>query len=75
MLTGNATRAVDDASPLADPLPALLMGVLLKGKSPRRPENIGGKLENTLGVVRERTGVVRDSVLVVIETDVHTEMP
>ena len=69
ILTGNATRADDisppppppPAVPLLPPRPALMRA--LNGKSPVRLEKRGGgSALRRLGVARERTGVVRDSV-------------
>lgn len=77
MLTGNATRAAEELSPPPPPPEVLTLaaaaldcGVWPNGNSPMRLENIGGKLEKMFGVARERTGVVRDSVVVVVVEEV-----
>lgn len=84
MLTGNATKAADELSPPPPPVgpptapaPAVLGAEgWLNGKSPPiRLEKIGGKLENMFGVVSERTGVVRDSVVVVVREVVELTTP
>ena len=75
ILTGKATKA-DESSPPAPappppppppmlPIPPLMRA--LNGNSPVRLENSGGGRElRRFGVAMERTGVVRDSVCVVV---------
>lgn len=73
ILTGKATNA-DDSSPPAPPLPTPLPMLpipplmrALNGKSPVRLEKRGGgRALRGFGVASERTGVVRDSVCVVV---------
>ena len=54
---------VGPVPPPPPPAPELVGGVA-KGNSPMKLENMGGRLLKTLGVARERMGVVRDSLLV-----------